>query len=82
MQCSAPFKSSFVHEFIAVVTHSLHGRWHGMQGKTRARLQRLWKPLLSWHLLGAGDIDKLFPESLDEAYAAYGADEMEWRVVL
>ena len=33
-------------------------------------------------LLGAGDIDKIFPESLDEVYAAYGADEMEWRVVL
>jgi len=32
-------------------------------------------------LLGAGDADRLFPASLDDAYAA-GADEAEWRVML
>ncbi|BDA50870.1 probable helicase MOV-10 at C-terminar half [Coccomyxa sp. Obi] len=33
-------------------------------------------------LLGVGSADVMYPKTLDEAYAAYGNDEMEWRVVL
>jgi hypothetical protein len=33
-------------------------------------------------LLGVGAADVIYPKTLDEAYAAYGNDEMEWRVVL
>lgn len=33
-------------------------------------------------LLGVGLADVMYPKTLDEAYAAYGNDEMEWRVVL
>lgn len=32
-------------------------------------------------LLGGGDADRIFPASLDDAYAA-GADEAEWRVMM
>lgn len=33
-------------------------------------------------LLGVGSADLMYPKTLDEVYAAYGNDEMEWRVVL
>lgn len=33
-------------------------------------------------LLGVGSADVMYPYTLDEAYAAYGNEEMEWRVVL
>ena len=33
-------------------------------------------------LLGVGSADVMYPKTLDEAHAAYGNDEMEWRVVL
>ena len=33
-------------------------------------------------LLGMGNAATMYPNTLDEAYAAYGSDEMEWRVVL
>ncbi len=32
-------------------------------------------------LLGGGDADRVYPGSLEEAYAA-GADEAEWRVMI
>ena len=51
-------------------------------GEDEGEIARAVEAIAELALLGAGDIDKLFPESLDEAYAAYGADEMEWRVVL
>ena len=51
-------------------------------GEDEGEIAKAVEAIAELALLGAGDIDKLFPESLDEAYAAYGADEMEWRVVL
>lgn len=51
-------------------------------GEDEGEIVKAVEAIAELALLGAGDIDKLFPESLDEAYAAYGADEMEWRVVL
>jgi hypothetical protein len=33
-------------------------------------------------ILGVGHASKIFPRTLDEAYEAFGNDEMEWRVVL
>ena len=51
-------------------------------GEDKGEIAKAVEAIAELALLGAGDIDKLFPESLDEAYAAYGADEMEWRVVL
>lgn len=33
-------------------------------------------------LLGVGDANKMFPESLEEMYESYGANEMEFRVIL
>ena len=33
-------------------------------------------------LLGVGDANRLFPDSLEEMYASYGGEEMEFRVIL
>ena len=33
-------------------------------------------------LLGAGHVQTMFPETLDEAYESFGGDELQWRVVL
>ena len=57
---------------------------HGCEsaGEDDGQIAKAVEAIAELALLGAGDIDKLFPESLDEAYAAYGADEMEWRIVL
>ncbi|KAL0043157.1 hypothetical protein WJX79_010911 [Trebouxia sp. C0005] len=33
-------------------------------------------------LLGVGDANKIFPESLEEMYESYGGEEMEFRVIL
>ena len=57
-----------------------HIEWRG--AGEEGEIAKAVEAIAELALLGAGDIDKLFPESLDEAYAAYGADEMEWRVVL
>ena len=59
----------------------LHERC-GSAGEEDGQLAKAVEAIAELALLGAGDIDKIFPESLDDAYAAYGADEMEWRVVL
>ncbi len=45
-------------------------------------IARAVEQIAEYALLGAGNIDTMFPESLDEAYAVHGTDEMEWRVVL
>ena len=45
----------------------------------RAELAATLGALAELALLGAGDADRLFPNSMEEAHAA---DEMEWRVVL
>lgn len=33
-------------------------------------------------LLGVGNADHMFPDSLDESYAAFGGEELAWRVAL
>lgn len=33
-------------------------------------------------LLGVGDANRMFPESLEELYDSYGGEEMEFRVIL
>ena len=33
-------------------------------------------------LLGVGAADQMFPGSLEESYAAFGGDELAWRVAL
>ena len=33
-------------------------------------------------LLGVGDANRMFPESLEEMYDSYGGEEMEFRVIL
>ena len=44
-------------------------------------MQRAIDQLAELVLLGAGDADRLFPDSLEEMYEAY-ADETQWRVML
>ncbi len=33
-------------------------------------------------LLGVGDANKIFPETLEEMYESYGGEDMEFRVIL
>ena len=33
-------------------------------------------------LLGVGDASKMYPETLEEMYESYSANEMEFRVIL
>ena len=47
-----------------------------------AELQRAIGQLAEMALLGAGDADRIFPDTLDEAFAALGEEDLAWRVML
>ena len=53
----------------------------GGEREGEAEMQRAIDQLAELVLLGAGDADRLFPDSLEEMYEAY-ADETQWRVML
>lgn len=51
------------------------------EGDGIAEIEKAIEQLAQMSLLGMGDLDRTFPESLEDMYAAY-AEEQSWRVAL